>query len=171
LAILTYLEVSQLVIESKHLAENITFRSMKNTTEAELQWLLQKTYIDSLDCPQIHGMRRIQDIIAGHREQGTYDEELWTIAEFDGKLAGVLLLNRVPEMGCMELAYVGCVPEARGCGLGDALIELAMQQAADCGLPRITLAVDSENLPAFELYRRWGFRETRKRYTMIKKFY
>jgi len=168
LAILTYMESSKIPNIPTPERLQISMISMDIASDEQLQHVLQDTYIDSLDCPKIHGLRRIQDIIAGHRGQGDYDPQLWSIAELDGKPAGVLLLNPVQEAMYMELAYLGCTPQYRGLGLGDALMRQAAEQTSSYGLTSIKLAVDIENLPAIKLYTRWGFRQSRKRLTMIR---
>lgn len=57
-----------------------------------------------------------------------------------------------------------CVsPEARAQGLGSRLLELAVQQAQDQTLPRLTLRVFSENSGAVNLYKRHGFAITDQR--------
>jgi|TARA_B100000959_G_scaffold287519_1_gene373434 ribosomal protein S18 acetylase RimI-like enzyme len=171
LAILTYMERTEAAPHFICVPTELTFTPSTNVSDAQIQDALLETYIESLDCPKIHGLRKIEDIVAGHRGQGIHDAQLWTIAELGNKLAGILLLNPVPEAGCMELAYLGCPPIARGKGTSDALMKLAIEQSAAYGLPRITLAVDSENAPAIRLYKRWNFRPTRERLTMIQELY
>lgn len=143
------------------------FVSMTNQPDTTLSSILLDTYEGSLDCPRIHGLRNIADIIQGHRCTGHYDPSLWSLAELHGNIVGSLLLNAVPESNCMELAYLGVTPAARGSGLGDAFVQRAIEQSNQRGYSKITLAVDGDNLPAINLYSRWGFGETGRRLTMI----
>lgn len=143
------------------------FRSMANQADVVLENILLETYKESLDCPLIHGLREINDIIQGHRSQDHYDPNLWSLAEINATPAGVLLLNISPEPDCVELAYLGVAPNARGIGLGDALVNRAVEQSIKLGCTKITLAVDSNNFPATSLYSRWGFRKTGTRAAMI----
>lgn len=53
---------------------------------------------------------------------------------------------------------MGLVPEARGRGVGEALLERALEEGF-IRLDRIELEVFSSNTPAIALYRRQGFRE------------
>lgn len=147
------------------------FIPMTKQTDATLGSILMASYEGSLDCPKIHGLRDVQDIIDGHRGLGLHDPNLWSLAEIDGELVGALLLNVVPDSKCMELAYLGVAPSARGKGIGDAFVQRAVKQSNDHGCTKITLAVDSNNLPAIRLYSRWGFGETGQRSTMICKLY
>jgi ribosomal protein S18 acetylase RimI-like enzyme len=68
----------------------------------------------------------------------------------------------------MELVYIGLSPAARGVGLGDYLVRLAMAKTAQSGLRVLTLAVDSVNTPAIRLYHRHGLSEVQRRHAMIK---
>ena len=56
-----------------------------------------------------------------------------------------------------ELA-MGVVPEARGRGIGGALLDALLAVARDQGFRALSLAVDRQN-PAHRLYERKGFRE------------
>jgi ribosomal protein S18 acetylase RimI-like enzyme len=51
------------------------------------------------------------------------------------------------------------LPEARGTGVGHALVSQVIASAAQAGAARLTLLVDQDNLPARRLYDRLGFRE------------
>lgn len=52
--------------------------------------------------------------------------------------------------------------EARGSGLGRALVETAIARARERGCARIELDVDEANTPALSLYRSLGFAEDMK---------
>jgi GNAT superfamily N-acetyltransferase len=171
LAILTYMERATSTTSPQFSIADVSMLSSLDSTEEEIRNVLQETYIGSLDCPKIHGLRTIEDIIRGHRGQGVVDSQLWTIASLNNIPAGILILNPVQEAACMELIYLGCTPQSRGQGVGNALMQLAIQQTQAVGISRITLAVDSENSPAISLYARWNFKPTYNRITFIKKLY
>ena len=171
LAVLTYMERISKNYGPVSSSPEITFESMDHLPDEVLQRVLQETYVDSLDCPKIHGIRSIQDIIKGHRAQGEYEPSLWTIAMRNHKPVGVLLLSPAPSAQCMELIYLGSTSDARGQGIGDAFMRLAVEQSATYGLSRIVLAVDVNNSHAIELYSRWNFHSTHQRQTMIRKLY
>ena len=171
LATLTYMERSAQKQTSVMTSSEITFESMEHIPEEVMQRVLQETYIGSLDCPKIHGIRSIEDIIKGHRAQGEYDAALWTVAMWGQEPVGVLFLSPSPSAQCMELTYLGITPLTRGKSVGDAFMQRAVEQSATYGLPRIVLAVDADNSHALELYSRWKFHETHQRHTMIQKLY
>ncbi len=167
LARLTYMERATLKVTQGSESSALTFSSIEEIGEEVLQNILQETYMHSLDCPNIHGKRRIEDIIEGHRHQGDYTPSLWSIASHRDKPVGVVLLSPLKESACMELSYLGVVPNERGKGFGGILLQHAIAQSKHFGLSRIVLAVDSTNEPAIQLYQRWSFRTTRQRLSMI----
>ena len=171
LACLKYMERSRSSKQPAPHTCDVRFIPMTKQTDTILGSILLETYEGSLDCPKIHGLRKVQDIIDGHRGLDHHDANLWSLAKLDGKLAGVLLLNAVPESKCMELAYLGVAPWARNQGLGNALVQRAVEQTDDIGFSKITLAVDAENHPAISLYSRWRFGETGQRMTMVCQLY
>ena len=64
------------------------------------------------------------------------------------------------EHGDAGLYSVWVAPEARGSGVGDALVAAAVHWARAQGHARITLGVGDYNLPAIRLYERHGFART-----------
>jgi mycothiol synthase len=126
------------------------------------------SYRDSLDCPALSGLRDIEDIIAGHRSTGQHDPALWQLLMEDQQPLGVVLLSRIPATDGMELVYLGLRPEARGRGLGDALIQQAMHTILTRGRHNLSLAVDSKNVPALNLYHRHGLQQIALRVVMLR---
>jgi len=119
------------------------------------------TYVGSMDCPELTGLRAAEEILEGHRYSGTYQVGGWYLLQADGRDVGVVLLNGTEEApDRLELVYMGIVKSARGRGLGKAVMQKAMQTAATLGKKTIKLAVDTRNEPALELYRRFGFHPT-----------
>ncbi len=119
---------------------------------------LQNTYKDTLDCPELNGVRRVEDVVVGHRGQSLFDPDLWLLALANGEPVGVLLLMRSPESYDWEISYVGVTPEVRRRrGFGCELVVKALSQARAAGAPNLTLSVDARNHPARELYEVLGF--------------
>jgi ribosomal protein S18 acetylase RimI-like enzyme len=67
----------------------------------------------------------------------------------------------------LEVVYMGVTPEARGQGVGDTLLARAADECARRRAAVLTLAVDSHNHPALDLYQRWAFVETARRRAWI----
>lgn len=135
---------------------------------------IQRSYAQSQDCPELTSLRRIDDVLADHRAAGEFDPALWQVALCDGVPCGVILLCRIQNQPALELVYMGVTPEARGKGIGDALLARANELAtttARGGAPTepldIVLAVDERNSPAKRLYSRWGYRFIGARVAMI----
>ncbi|MCG3180320.1 MAG: hypothetical protein BIFFINMI_02679 [Phycisphaerae bacterium] len=151
---------------SAGLGEAVTFTEASSPLFADT---IQKTYEQTLDCPGLEGLRRMEDIMAGHRGSGKFRPDLWFLFGQPGSPAGIVLLNEVAnQLGdTVELVYMGVVPAARGRGLGRGMLGYAMSAAARAGYRRILLAVDSLNEPAIRLYRVFGLSETMRRIAWI----
>jgi GNAT superfamily N-acetyltransferase len=128
---------------------------------------LERTYVQSQDCPELTGLRGTAQVLAGHRATGLFDPGMWWVACREGEPAGILLLNRVPRNHVLEVVYMGVAHAARGTGVADALMWRAVLAGADSRDSRLALAVDERNAPARRLYERWGFVEAAMRNAWI----
>lgn len=120
---------------------------------------LDSTYVDSLDMPELEGIRGLEDVLASHRAGGRFDPGRWQLGTVEGEpdALALALLTAAPDRDAWEVSYLGLSPSARGRGLGRA----ALAHALDLARPhasRLELAVDARNLPADRLYRAAGFR-------------
>ncbi|MCX5649036.1 MAG: GNAT family N-acetyltransferase [Planctomycetota bacterium] len=122
---------------------------------------IARTYEGSLDCPAMAGLRTAQDALATHRATGVFRAGAWHLALEGGEAVGVVLASEVEGRG--DLVYLGVVPEARERGVGRALLGQAIRDTARMGLVTLTVAVDTENGPAWRLYAGAGFKEVRRR--------
>ncbi|AGA31596.1 GNAT family N-acetyltransferase [Singulisphaera acidiphila] len=122
--------------------------------ETEFRAVLQATYIDSLDMPELEGIRSLDDILASHRAAGRFVADRWRVGRFVGEpeAGAILLLSELPDRDAWEVAYLGLTPAARGRGLGRAMLAQALAMAAAEYVPRLELAVDVRNRPATQLY-------------------
>jgi len=114
------------------------------------------TYAGSLDCPELDGVRTADDVRAGYTT--AFDGSAGWLACLDAQPVGVGIL--LPDSHGVELAYLGLIPEARGRGLGVALLKQALSRA---GGADVRLSVDARNTPARRLYERAGFEPTVRR--------
>jgi RimJ/RimL family protein N-acetyltransferase len=99
------------------------------------------------------------------------DDGMYTVAEVNGKIAGVAILKR----GSMEMNRhtakfrTWLAPGFRGMGLGKKLMEYTIAWAKANGLEKINLDVFSNNQRAIRLYQKYGFRKEghlRKQYVL-----
>jgi ribosomal protein S18 acetylase RimI-like enzyme len=123
---------------------------------AQFALTLAATYVDSADCPEVTGLRSIDDTLAGHRAAGRFDPTLWELAVVDGASAGCLLLCATDD-AMMEVVYMGVTPAFRRRGIGELLLRRALEQARARRGGRVTLVVDERNAAAQRLYARMGF--------------
>lgn len=121
------------------------------------QETLLGSYEATLDCPEVNGVRTIEEVLEGHRAQGVRGPEDWWLARQRIKPVGVLLLAEMPEGECWDVSYIGVLPAARRQGLGRQLLSLAIQQVKQRGGRQLTLSVDARNKPACNLYQDMGF--------------
>src|SRR5438128_308372 len=59
--------------------------------ESLFQQTLLRSYDDTLDCPELNGVRTVEEIIEGHRAQGIWRQELWWLAWVNDVPAGVVM--------------------------------------------------------------------------------
>jgi len=151
---------------------NVRFVSVAEMNERERDAVvlaaLDRTYAQTLDCPELCGMRDTRDVLDSHLHTGAFDPRLWTLAMVDGEPHGCLLLSRVPEQRACELVYLGISPTLRGKGVAGALLARGLEGPLGDGVDSITLAVDDRNTPAKRLYERFGFRPFGRRVALVK---
>src|SRR5438046_8328601 len=102
-------------------------------------------------------MRDVEDVISGHKASGEFDPDLWFVVSENQTAIGALLLSR-SHGDSLELVYLGLAPEARGRGIGDWLMQLAIAKVIAQRRSHLSLAVDSGNAPALALYYRHGMK-------------
>lgn len=146
---------------------DLSWRSYDQFTEDELSEVIASTYEGSLDCPDLSGVRKISDIIAGHKASGAFRPGCWWIVCCDGAPAGCILVNDLPASSSAEVVYMGVAAACRGRGLAQKMLSRAAGEALSRGLDEITLAVDVRNHYATNIYTSMGFKETHKRQAWI----
>ena len=134
----------------------LSFETYQPGNQRQFHETLERTYQGTLDCPELNGRRRIEEVVAGHQGQGQFRPELWTLAFRAGEPVGVVILAVGEGLG-WEMSYVGVVPAARGQGIGKALAQRALHQAYQEGAPQLMVSVDARNQPAQQLYEKMGF--------------
>ena len=155
--------------------------------EAALLLALERSYIDTLDCPELCGLRSVADVLASHRSVGRYDPAFWWLVLASGRAEGCMLMSVCPEHESVELVYLGLSPVLRGRGLGARLLagglRVVLGGAAEAfgdgqgsaslpgrcvvGTGGVTCAVDTRNAPAMRLYRAAGFQRFAVRIPMV----
>jgi ribosomal protein S18 acetylase RimI-like enzyme len=126
------------------------------TNSEQFAQVLERTYIQTLDCPELEGLRSPREALAGHQATGRFDPNRWWLFRHQQQGAGLLLVNEHPDRELWEIVYVGVVPETRGQGLGQHMVQLAVGEAQR-EQRSIVLAVDTRNHVARRIYHRCGF--------------
>ena len=146
--------------QSSHRAATCSFewQPFEPAREAEFRSVLQATYAGSLDMPELEGARSLDDIMESHQAAGRFVAKRWQLGYVRDRpeAASVLLLAEIRHRDAWEVVYLGLTPAARGCGLGRAVLEHAVELARP-HVARLELAVDSRNIPATRLYKSAGF--------------
>jgi len=150
--------------------ENPTILTYSEQTHADFARAIEASYINTLDCPGLVGMRQIDQIIAGHKGTGRFKPDNW-LAYFDpqGQPIAVLLLAEVTQGSAHELVYLGVAEPYRGMRVGGRLMSFAVSESARQGGLKLYLAVDDRNDPAVRLYTSMGFRASTRKIAYVMK--
>jgi ribosomal protein S18 acetylase RimI-like enzyme len=122
-----------------------------------LATVVEKTYVGSLDCPEVTGLRSAYETLQGYRQNTQWRPELWFLVRVGEEDIGCLLLGDRPQDDCLELVYMGLIPEYRGRAIGGWLVRQTKKQAILLGRSQIAAAVDVRNWPAIHAYEAAGF--------------
>lgn len=141
---------------------------LKGPDRALLLMALDRSYQDTLDCPELCGLRDTADVLESHRATGTFDPRLWWLVSLHGQPHGCMLFNNCPDHGSVELVYLGISPELRGRRIGSRLLTLGLSALRGVDADQVTCAVDLRNSPAQRLYARAGFREFGRRVALVR---
>jgi len=167
---LLYLVCPNSEFSMRPLATLLDFETYSAANHAQLAGIVEATYQQTRDCPQLNGARAIEDVLAGYRAAGVFDTSRWLIVRYQGADVGCLLLSDFPEYDNWELVYMGVVPSARGYGWGLQIVRWAQQRARQAGRQRLVLAVDAANEPAIRMYTEAGFQAWDRRTVYLKIF-
>jgi GNAT superfamily N-acetyltransferase len=119
--------------------------------------LVEQTYEGSRDCPELNGICRTGDVVAGYQKLGKFRPEHWYFVQYLKEDIGCLLLNDQPQGDHLELVYMGLVPSARGRGWSHPIVKQAFWTARCASRHHVLVSVDARNTPALQAYRRAGF--------------
>lgn len=133
----------------------------------ELARIIQATYEASLDCPKLQQFRSIEDILDSYQHQGIAPAG-WSFVQYNGKTIGCLLISAFPQQLTWELTYLGLIPEARGKGWGNEIIQYGCFLAAQHGAEMVIASVDQANQPALTIYHQRGFMSVDKAHIYVK---
>ncbi|HEY1629088.1 MAG TPA: GNAT family N-acetyltransferase [Tepidisphaeraceae bacterium] len=168
LAELIYLQRTVRKPAAVEMPAGFSLTKYSDQTHADFADAIQRSYEGSLDCPSLNGRRGIEDVIAGHKSTGVFDPTLWHLLREGAEPRGVLILSPSQYADALELVYLGLTPPARGRGLGDLMMRIAFDAVPRQQRSDLTLAVDSHNQPAMNLYFRHGLKRIGSRLAMLR---
>ncbi len=154
-------------------ATSLTFEPYRTTNAARMAAVVERTYVGTLDCPGLGGLRDVRDVIDAYHATGRFDPASWWFVrreDVDHQVSdiGCALMTGHPRNTQAELMYMGLVPEARSQGLGREVVQHVKRAARTAGFRRLVVAVDRNNTPALRVYEGEGFHVWDERDVWIK---
>ncbi|MEI8081394.1 MAG: GNAT family N-acetyltransferase [Actinomycetes bacterium] len=140
------------------MANSITLRTVTPEDQDLLFRVFSSTRVDELaltdwDQGQIHEFLHMQFRAQSQHYQNTFPHASYDIVQNDGRAVGRLSIDRNPvEIRILDIALL---PEARGRGIGTALLRSLLAEGEFGGTP-IRIHVEKFN-PALRWYQRLGF--------------
>ncbi len=138
--------------------EDISWQPARELAPEALSGLIDETFVETLDCPLINGLRSPEEVLTGFLNGQDYQSAVhhwWILRDADHVAGCMLLCQHSPEL--VELAYMGLRVEARGKGLGSVLIEKSLEVADKLAARMMIVGVDEQNWPALQAYQRHDF--------------
>ncbi len=146
-------------LDTAPLPTGLKWIAARDVPRAKMIQLLAHTFIETLDCPALNGMRTPEDVLDGFLDgQELTQQHSWWILAGEDKYIGCSLVNRLPN-NAAELVYMGLGPTSRGRGYGKLLLEQGIRSALELRVEMFLAAVDCANWPATRLYFQAGFQE------------
>lgn len=135
--------------------------------DRELIAALEGSYEQTLDCPELCGLRAMPDVLESHKATGAFRPEHWLLIHKDERAVGCCLLTHCPSNESIELVYLGLAPEARGLGMGKRVLRYGISRMVHLGAREVSCAVDTRNMPAIHVYESIGFRRFDSRHGFV----
>ena len=164
---LHYLAADRQVFPTTRPSSELSFDSYTDAVHDRLAKVLELTYLDTLDCPELNGVRSTTDTIAGYRATGEFRPQAWSLVQHQGEDIGCVLVgHHHPWMA--ELIYMGLIPQARRRGWGKVLTNWALWTAQQLNCAVLSVAVDARNTPARRAYEQAQFAPFDQRRVMLR---
>ncbi len=146
-------------IEHAQLPSGLQWLDARTVPVPKLTQLIAHTFIETLDCPALGGLRTPDDVLEGFLDGLALPaQEHWWILASNDKLLGCSFVNALPSQAA-ELVYMGLGVTSRGRGYGRLLLEQGIRSALRLKADSFLAAVDCDNWPAIRLYGQAGFQE------------
>jgi ribosomal protein S18 acetylase RimI-like enzyme len=140
-----------------------TIAYQPGVNEARFARVIEQTYTETRDCPELEGTRTGEQALVSHRMSGDFDPARWKLFRWRDRDAGVLLMNDHPAQSSWEVVYLGVVRDCRGNALGRRMLAHGLAAARAAKRDAVLLAVDCRNDYAGKVYDDLKFVETDRR--------
>ena len=120
---LDYMLCGSTTFPSQPASCELDFQPYRLGLRSRLAEVMEQTYQQTMDCPDLDGLRNVQDVLDGYRHTGQFHPDRWLLVRHQQTDVGCLLLADHPEHGQLELVYMGLVPGVRGRGWGHFLVQ------------------------------------------------
>ncbi|MBM82003.1 MAG: hypothetical protein CMJ78_15640 [Planctomycetaceae bacterium] len=152
---LMHLSLDDVVLATEPL--ELTASSFEESRRQRFEAVLESTYTDTRDCPEVVSLRTSSQALRGHELQGEAIADGWRVFQQAEQDVGIMLLVEHGTMRAWELAYIGICPEFRRQGYARKMLNGAIHRAIAAGMDSMCLCVDSRNIRAQRLYESLGF--------------
>ena len=165
-------------------AKPLNFRKVSWSEPSSLRRmtdLIEATYRETLDCPQLSQFRTTEQVLVGYRTSEAFRPDLWFIAsDSSGNDVGCAIFaahgfskdssndENGPDNGSVEIVYMGLTENARGNQYGQRLVQKSFDVAHELGASQVLLAVDRNNTPAKSIYQSAGLKPIIKETVWVK---
>jgi len=139
----------------------LSYRMFSQVGEASFIEAVMRVTVDTLDTDMAKDASEQGELQAAKSyveslKQIDYNESWWQLAYFDNELAGLIIPQRLDEnIGAVN--YIGVVPEMRGRGYVNELLNNVTRILTDAGFTRIYADIDSGNFPLEAALLRGGY--------------
>jgi len=140
------------------LASDVRLRRATPADHAAIGEVTVAAYEEFTEGPDDHYVEKLRDAATRDREA-----ELW-LAEVDGEVVGTVTITpegspwrEIGQPGEGEFRMLAVAPEARGRGVGEALMQLVFDSFRERGAHAIVLSSLAEMTAAHRVYGRLGF--------------
>lgn len=149
------------------LGDGLRLRDANEFHTDEFAAIVELTYTDSLDVPELNGIRSTHHTIEGYAACVSESHLPWWVVINEEQSVGCLLLCP-HQSDLIELVYLGLAPLARGKGLGSRILDFVSHWSAARGATRVVAAVDERNSHALQIYEKAGYQEFSRANAWIK---
>jgi GNAT superfamily N-acetyltransferase len=136
----------------------LKFYSAEGKSMESLIDVTERTYRNTLDCPELDGVRSTLETLTGYRDGSMSKHREWWLGYLGKQSVGCIYLSLI-GFDVWEITYMGVDPSFRSHGLGKKLLRYGIDRCRKNDAHHLSLAVDERNTSALNLYRTHGFEE------------